>query len=113
MIQNLGKKRKKAVQTLSQGYLNHKPFYETHIGLIFEKALNDTEQIKKYRAEIEYLIKKFSTDIEILQMDIENLTNMNTYLNDLIRLLRESWRYKIGSIIVNTLKAPLNLIKRN
>ena len=113
MIQNLGKERKKAVQTLSQGYLNHKPFYETHIGLIFEKTLNDTEQIKKYQTEIEYLINKFSTKIEILHMEIENLTNMNTYLNDLIRIMQASWRYKIGSIIVNTLKAPLNIIKRN
>ena len=69
--------------------------------------------MKKYQAEIEYLIKKYSTRIEMLQMDIENLTNMNTYLNDSNRLLRESWRFKIGSIIVNTLKAPLNLIKRN
>jgi len=109
MIQNLGRNRKKQIKMLSQGYLNHKPFYETHIGLIFDKILNDAEQMKKYKSEIEYL----NTTIEYLNIKKENLTNMNTYLNDSIRIMQESWRYKIGSIIVNTLKAPLNIIKRN
>jgi glycosyltransferase involved in cell wall biosynthesis len=109
MIQNLGRERKKAVQTLSQGYFNHKQFYESHIGLIFDKILTNTEQINKYKSETEYL----NTTIEYLNIEKENMTSKIEYLNDLIRILRESWRFKIGSIIVNTLKAPLNLIKRN
>ena len=81
MRRNLRKDREKQIQMLSQVYWNHKSFYETHIGLFFEKILNNVEQIEKYQK------------IEFLQ--------------------QASWLYKIGSNIVNKLKAPLNIIKRN
>lgn len=119
MIHNLGGERKKVVQMLAQGYLNHRRFYETHSGLFFDKILNDRDQLNEYKSEREQLNQYKSENeylkatIEYLTIEKHNLTNKNKYLHDFIGLLQASWRYKIGSIIVDTFKAPLSLIKRS
>lgn len=87
MIKQLNRDRTRHIQMLSQGFLNHIPFYMIHIGKIFERLFNNNEKIALCEAEI-------------------------VRLREEIDDLKKSWSYKIGSFIVNILKAPRKLIKK-
>ena len=106
MIKQLNQDRDRHIQMLSQGFLNHIPFYKIHIGKIFERLFNNNEKISLCEAEINHLREKIKkTEVYLEKEKIEN--------NELYRIidnLKNSWSYKVGSFIVNLLKVPQRLI---
>jgi len=108
MIKQLNQDRDRHIQMLSQGFLNHISFYKIHIEKIFERFFNNNEKIVLCEAEN----LRLKEQIEKTEINLENERVQNAELYRIIDNIKKSWRYRIGSFIVNLLKGPRRLIKK-
>ena len=102
MLGGLANDRIKRLQMLNQIYSNHKSLYESNLHLIMDKCLHNFLHSRRLELESQYLITK----IQYIIMKSEELINRLDHMHQIYRLTRESYRYKIGSHLVNVLKAP-------